>query len=593
MKHLRLGIVSLILCLVTTTVADPIYSYYNRFHPIIADQGMVASQEKRATEVGLNILKQGGNAIDAAVATGFALAVTLPRAGNLGGGGFMLVYLHETDSVIALDYREVAPLLSSEKMFLDKNGNPDSELSTNSILASGVPGTVAGLLDIQQKYGKLSRQAVLAPAIKLASEGFPVSYDLHESLKQAAPKLADYPASKEIFLDENNNPPEVGKLLIQKDLAATLQELSDIGKSAFYEGDISDKIANYMVSQNGLITKQDLKDYKPVYRTPVEGSYRGYKVVSMPPPSSGGIHLIQMLNTLEPFDIADLGHNSADYIQVLAESMKQAYADRSQWLGDPDYVDIPQSKLLSKQYGEQIAETFSNKTLSASSYLSNTKSNLVLKRIPSPKIHPINQSELDKIPYESNETTHFSVVDQWGNAVSNTYTLNFSYGNKQVVPGTGILLNNEMDDFSAKPGAQNAYGLIGGSANKIAPQKRMLSSMTPTILFDNNGDLFLVTGTPGGSRIITSVLQTILNVVDFDMNIAEAQNAPRIHHQWYPEEIRIEKGISPDSIKLLEKRGYTIATKWAMGSMQSILINNDSYEGSSDPRKPGAATLGY
>jgi gamma-glutamyltranspeptidase / glutathione hydrolase len=555
----------------TSVFGTAIYSSKNIHHPVIGKNGMVSSQEKHATEIGLSILKQGGNAIDAAVAVGFALAVTLPRAGNLGGGGFMMIHDASSSTTTALDYREVAPLRSHKDLFLDEEGNPSSNLSQKTLLSTGVPGTVAGLITALETYGTLRLSTVIQPAINLAENGFKLSIDVVESLEYAKDSMSKYPETFKTFFKADGSSYSAGEVLKQPDLALSLKLISDYGKKGFYSGYIAKQFISYSKKQKGLISQKDLDSYTPIFRNPVQGDYKGYTIYAMPPPSSGGIHLIQLLKLLEPYPLKNKGHNSAASIHIMVEAMKLAYADRSTYLGDPDYVSIPMEKLISSSYIDERRLLLSENT-----------------PLPSSEILPGN-------PYndlESDETTHFSIVDKWGNCVSNTYTLNFSYGNKQMIPGTGILLNNEMDDFSAKPGSINAYGLIGGEKNAILPQKRMLSSMTPTIVFEGDKP-FLITGSPGGSRIITTVLQLILNIVDYDMNIADATHAKRIHHQWYPDEIRLEEGLSPDTINLLIEKGHLVSTKGNMGSTQSILIKNNSLFGASDPRRPGALTVGY
>ncbi len=549
----------------------PIYNSEDIFHPIIAKNGMVASQETLATQAGLQVLKEGGNAIDAAVTIGFTLAVTLPRAGNLGGGGFMLIHLAETNETIAIDYREKAPLTATKDMFLDANGEVDQQKSRFSYLAVGVPGTVAGLTMVLEKYGTISLERALQPAIELAENGFPVSQDLQDSLVFAKRRLQNNPASFEIFYKPNGENYRVGEILVQKDLANSLKLISKEGADAFYTGEIADLIAQEMAANGGLITKEDLAKYEPVIREPIKGNYRGYQIYSMPPPSSGGIHLVQMLNILEDFPIRDWGHNTAKTIHLMVETMKLAYADRSKFLGDPDFVDVPTNQLISKEYAEVLRDKIDTQWAT-----------------PSQEIAPGNPYGIS----ESNETTHYSVMDKEGNIVSNTYTLNFSYGTGLTVPGTGILLNNEMDDFSAKPGVPNAYGLIGGEFNAIEPEKRMLSSMTPTIVL-KNGEPFLATGSPGGSRIITTTLQLIMNIIDHQMNIAEATNASRIHHQWEPDRLRVESSLNDDTIRLLRLMGHEIVEGNAMGSTQSIMKIDNIYHGASDPRRPNALTLGY
>ena len=541
------------------------------FHPVIATQGMVSTQEKLATQVGLEVLKEGGNAIDAAVTIGFALSVTLPRAGNLGGGGFMLIHSANTKEIVAIDYRETAPLGATKDMFLDENGEVDPDKSKFTHLAVGVPGTVAGMALALEKYGTFSLKKALEPAIDLAENGFPVSQDLYESLIFAQERLQRSPSSKEIFYKDGNNPYEVGELLIQKDLAKSLKLIAEEGIEAFYQGEIGEKIVEDSLANGGIMTKEDLASYQPVIREPIKGNYRDYRIYAMSPPSAGGVHLVQMLNVLEKFPIRDLGFNRANTLHLLTEVMKLSYADRSKFLGDPDFVDVPVSQLISEEYADTLR----------------SKINLN-KATPSVEILPGNPLAIEESP----ETTHYSVMDQEGNVVSNTYTLNFSYGIGWTVAGTGILLNNEMDDFAAKPGVANAFGLIGGEKNTIEPGKRMLSSMTPTIVL-KEGKPFLVTGSPGGSTIITTVLQLIINVIDHQMNIAEATNAPRIHHQWQPDQLFVENALNGDTIELLKAKGHFIVTTGAWGSTQSIMSVEGIMYGASDPRTPDALTLGY
>jgi gamma-glutamyltranspeptidase/glutathione hydrolase len=531
---------------------------------------MVSTENRYATEAGLQVLKEGGNAVDAAVTIGFTLAVTFPRAGNLGGGGFMLVYLEENNEIVAIDYREKAPLKASRDMFLGKDGNVDREKSQYSILSSGVPGTVAGLALALDKYGTISLERALEPAIEFAEKGFPVDRDLRDSLIQAKDRMQKSSASMKIFYKKDGNSYNEGDLLVQSNLAWSLKQISKNGPEAFYEGEISEKISEFMSLNGGLITKEDLRKYEPVIRNPIKGDYRGYEIYSMPPPSSGGVHLIQMLNILEQFPISSFGHNTAETIHLLSETMKYAFADRSKFLGDPDFAPIPVEEITSKSYAKSIKERI------------NTE-----RAVPSKEIHPGNI-----VINEGINTTHFSVMDNMGNAVSNTYTLNFSYGSKFTVPGTGILLNNEMDDFSSKPGAPNAFGLIGGKLNSIEPEKRMLSSMSPTIVM-KDGKPFLVTGSPGGSRIITTVLQIILNVIDFDMNIAEATNAVRVHHQWLPDELNVERGLNGDTIRILTEMGHKVGVGRTIGVAESIIKKGNYIYGASDPRRPGGFTAGY
>ena len=540
------------------------------FHPVHARNGMVVSEEKYATEAGLEVLKEGGNAVDAAVTVGFVLAVTFPRAGNLGGGGFMLVRMAETGEVVAIDYREKAPMAVTAETFLDKDGSVDTEKSRYSVLSAGVPGTVAGLALALEKYGTIPLERAIRPALELAENGFPVSEGLAASLDDAKSRMEKQPESMRVFFKEGGTPYAPGEVLVQKDLAETLRLISEDGPEAFYEGEIAVKIARFMKESGGLITEKDLEEYSAALREPVHGTYRGYEIFSMPPPSSGGVHLIEMLNVLEGFPLGEYGHNTAKTINLMAEAMKFAYADRSEHLGDPDFKKVPVAELTSKKYAENLR-----------------------KRISPGRVTPsvlIKPGEMP--PGEGQNTTHFSVIDSGGNMVSNTYTLNFDYGSKITVPGTGILLNNEMDDFSMKPGEPNAYGLLGGQANAPEPEKRMLSSMTPTIVL-KDGAPFLATGSPGGSLIITTVLQVITNVIDFGMNISEATNSPRVHHQWLPDKLRVEKGISEDTLRLLKERGYSIDTGNTMGSAQSIMKKGGFLYGASDPRRPGGLAEGY
>ena len=546
-----------------------------RFHPVISELGLVVSQEAIASQVGADILEAGGNAIDAAVATGFALAVTLPRAGNLGGGGFMMVYLAKENKTIAIDYREMAPLSADRDMFLDSKGDVDNQKARFSAQSSGVPGTVAGLLHALEQYGTLSLSEVLKPAIKLASQGFTVNHDLADSLRLGTKRLYQHAASKHYFYKPEGEYYLPGELFVQSDLSSTLKRISEQGSSGFYKGNTAELIVAQMQRSGGLITLDDLASYKVVEREPVCGSYRQYSLCAMPPPSSGGIHLIQMLNILENFDLKKMGHNSASYLHHLIEAMRTAYADRSLYLGDPDFTPVPTNQLIDKAYARTLSrEINSNKS----------------RR--SKDVYPGLDKWVASQPNESEETTHYSTWDKQGNVVSNTYTLNFAYGSGIAVEGAGFLLNNEMDDFSAKPGSANGYGLIGGTANAIQPKKRPLSSMTPTILFDYNNKPILATGTPGGSTIITIVLQMILNTIEFDMGIAEATAAPRIHHQWLPDTVSYENGISIDSLNILSGMGHNISPKArVLGSTQSIATKSSFLEGSADSRRQGASAI--
>nr|WP_308911953.1 gamma-glutamyltransferase [Pseudokordiimonas caeni] len=557
----------------------PIIDYTSRFHPVLAERGMVVSQEGHASEAGLEILKAGGNAVDAAVATGFALAVTHPQAGNIGGGGFMMVYLKKENRVIAIDYREMAPARAHRDMFLNAAGDVDTQLTWFSNKASGVPGTVMGMTEALAKYGTMPLKKVMAPAIRLAEDGFPVSYALADSLARYQKRLTADPATARYFFKADGSPYRAGEILRQKDLAKTLKTIAEKGAAGFYEGAVADKLVATMEASGGIITHADLKNYKAVERTPVRGTYKGYEVVSMPPPSSGGVHVIQILNILEGYDLKSMGHGSAAYIHRLTEAFKYAYADRSKYLGDPDFFDVPVEALTDKAYAAAIRAKIDPDHAT-----------------PSTEILPA-----EKLPYESPQTTHYSTADRWGNMVSNTYTLNFSYGNGRSVDGAGFLLNNEMDDFSAKPGVPNAFGLLGGEANAIEPGKRPLSSMTPTLVF-RNGEPYMATGSPGGSTIITVTLETMLNVMEFDMNMMEATAMPRIHHQWYPDRLLMEPGHSIDTARILGQMGHQVkgvldeTESWdrVLGSTQSILRRPDGVlEGAADPRRPGSLAAGF
>ncbi|MQR01368.1 gamma-glutamyltransferase [Glaciimonas soli] len=542
---------------------------YEIISPAHALHGMVASEQGLASQIGLNILKKGGNAFDAGVAVAFALAVALPNAGNIGGGGFMVIHDAKTGKNIAIDFREMAPTKAFRDMYLDEKGNVVPGKSLYSHQAVGIPGTVAGMTHVLKKYGTMSLAEVMAPAIKLAETGYPVSDQLASVLAAEREHLEKYPATTAIFF-KDGRPLRAGELLVQKDLANSMRLIAKQGPSAFYEGEIGQKIAAEMARHGGDITLADLKKYKVVEREPVTGMYRGYEIVSMPPPSSGGVHIIQMLNILERYPLKDYGQNSAQALHLMAETMKLAYADRAEYLGDPDFVKIPLKGLMSRGYADELAKKIDPDHAT-----------------PSAQIKPGKPQ-----PYESDQTTQYSIADKDGNLVSTTYTLNMSFGSGIVAAGTGILLNNEMDDFSAKPGVANGFGLVGGEANAIAPFKRPLSSMSPTIVL-KDGKPFLITGTPGGSRIITTTLQEIMNIIDFGMNPAEATIAPRIHHQWLPDELRVEKGLSVDTIAILKQKGQNVVVKPAMGRTQTIEINKDGYFGFSDTRNPDGSTLGY
>lgn len=581
MRHLILLLVSISIQLYSALVSADAASVNNgfyldsnsRFHPVFAKQGMVVSQEKIASKVGTDILAAGGNAVDAAVATGFALAVTLPRAGNIGGGGFMLVHLAEKQKTIAIDYREMAPAAAYKNMFLRIDGEVDHNKARYSTQSAGVPGTVAGLIYAQQKYGRLSLNETIKPAINLARHGFEVSPDLSDSLRSRYDRLRKQPSTRKYFYKADGGFYMPGDSFYQSDLGATLSRIGAYGIDGFYKGKTANLIVNQMQKTGGLITLEDLANYRVVEREPICGEYRAVSLCAMPPPSSGGVHLIQMLNILENWQLSELPHNSAAHLHLMIEAMRQAYADRSLYLGDPDFVPVPSRELISKEYAVKLSALIDSQNARSSATI-----------FPSLNILDIN------LPLESPETTHFSVWDSDGNVVSNTYTLNFSYGSGIAVEGAGFLLNNEMDDFVSKPGAANGYGLVGGAANAIEGYKRPLSSMTPTIVFDASGAPILATGSPGGSTIITIVLQMIINMVDYNMGVAEATAAPRIHHQWLPDKVYYETGISSDSLKLLEAMGHIVhENPRILGATQSISRSGSRLQGASDPRRHGGS----
>jgi len=537
-------------------------------HGILAHNGMVVAQESRAARIGIEILDRGGNAVDAAVAVGFAMAVTYPRAGNIGGGGFMVIHLAKNNVDTTIDYRETAPAAATPTMFLDAQGNPDPKKSRESALAIGVPGTVAGLALAEAKYGsgKFTLADLLQPAIDLARNGFPVEDDLADSLPAATARLKRWPSAASIFFN-GDQPMGEGDRLLQFDLADTLAAIAKEGPGAFYSGEVARRIARAVQEAGGIMTVDDLKNYRAVERPVVRGSYRGYDVISMPPPSSGGICLIEMLNILEGYDLAKL--KRADALHDLIEAMKRAYADRAVYMGDPDEVKVPLAGLTSKKYAAALRAQISERAT------------------PAAEIHAGKPVE-----DEGRNTTHFSVIDRDGNAVSNTYTLNFSYGVGLVADGTGVLLNNELDDFTAKPGTANAYGLVGYAANLPGPNKRPLSSMTPTIVL-KDGKPFLVTGSPGGSRIITAVLQIVTDVIDFHMGIGQAVSAPRLHNQWLPDETYVEPGFAADVLDALKAHGQKIVATEPHTSANSILVTPNGFVGAADTRTRGALAAGY
>ena len=565
-RHLKSCMLVFVCVQVSLLAAQtPIIDRNVRFHPVSVEsnRGLVVAQESIAASVGADVLAKGGNAVDAAVATGFALAVTFPQAGNIGGGGFMLVHLAATGETLALDYREMAPAGSTADMFLDDQGRPDSHLSRSSALSSGVPGTVAGLLEAHERWGLLSRQQVLQPAIDLAAQGVAVSDSLSWSLAQSTRWLAAHPASAAYFLPQGAAPAP-GELLVQADLASTLTRIAQDGKSGFYSGETAQMLVDEVERNGGIISLADLASYQVVLREPISGSYGDYQILSMPPPSSGGVHLLQILGVLDRLDIGQFEPNSAQYLHRFVEASKYAYADRSRFLGDPDFVDVPLAQLLADEYLNYLAAQIQPEHATPSSQI-----------LPGAAL-----------PDESTETTHFSVWDSQGNVVSNTYTLNFSYGNGIAVEGAGFLLNNEMDDFAAATGVANAYGLVGGDANSVEPLKRPLSSMSPSIVF-YQGEPYLVTGSPGGSAIITIVAQVLLNSLEYGMNPAQAAAMPRVHHQWLPDSIRWEQGISADTRALMQSWGHIFDEQprvW--GKAETIQLEGRRLLGASDPRWP-------
>lgn len=518
-----------------------------------AESYAVASRHHLATDIGMRVLNEGGNAIDAAVAVGFALAVVNPSAGNLGGGGFMLIHLAETNETISIDYRERAPAKSYEKMFQDNSGKVIKGLSLNSILASGVPGTISGMFYASEKYGTVNIKELINPSIELARKGFLLSAFQAKNLNKYKKKFSKNKEAKKIFTRPNGF--SEGDNLVQINLGNTLRKISINGKDEFYSGDTAKKISDFFQRNEGILSLKDLNEYKIRVIKPVCGKYRDYKICSMAPPSSGGIALIQMLNILENFNLNKFDHNSEEYLRLLITTMDYAYKDRAMYLGDPDFFEVPQDLLISKNYANKIYQQIQEKK-------------------------PPTKADVNII--EGEETTHFSIIDKWGNAVSNTYTLNTAYGSGIIPSGTGILMNNQMDDFSSKPGYPNAYGLVGSKANKIEPKKTPLSSMSPVIVFQNNKP-FLITGSPGGSTIITSVLQEILNVLDFKMSLEESSKKSRIHFQHLPD-ILFHENLKNNLVQSLKTNKKLINRK--LGEIHSILLKKDSLEAFSDKRRP-------
>lgn len=537
-----------------------------------ATQGMVVSAHPLATQAGLSMLQQGGNAVDAAVATTFAISVVEPFSAGLGGGGFLLMYQAKSNEIKALDFRERAPLNATKTMYLDNQGNVRPNASTNGYLAVATPGTIAGLYEVHRKYGRLPWKTVIAPAIQLAETGLPVSWRFVSATKTRLPTLLKNPDAQKIFT-HNGKTYQIGERLVQPELAATLRSVSQ-NPQDFYTGTIATAIAADMAANSGLITQKDLQQYRPTWRDPVCGDFRKARVCSMPPPSSGGVHLLQILNIIGDTDLKTLGWHSPDALHLLIESMRIAYADRATYLGDPDFIKVPVKALISPVYAQKRRQEINPQ-----------------KATPSSQVKAVDPAVLQRLTKESVETSHLTVVDRDRNAVSLTFTVNLGFGAGVVAKGTGIVLNNEMDDFAIAPNTPNAFGLVGGTANAIAPNKIPLSSMTPTIITEN-GRLRLAVGSPGGSTIITTVLQIVLNVLVYDMDVRRAIAAPRVHHQWLPDRLNVEPwGLDTLTIADLKRRGHQIEERPSWGNANAIVVMPDgSLEGAADPRGEGAAS---
>ena len=574
-RRIVIGIALVVACALPATAQEQRRGFYapaaaDSIHPVVAEHGMVVAQEKTAARIGADILRRGGNAVDAAVATGFAMAVTYPRAGNIGGGGFMIIHSAERHEDVAIDYRETAPAATTPGIFLGPDGKPDTAKSRDSALGIGVPGTAAGLALALEKYGsgKFTLADLLQPAIDLARDGILIADDNADTLPDWHRRLARWPSAAKIFSRTDGTSLREGDSLVQSDLAATLSAIATQGPRGFYEGPVAEKLVKAIGGAGGIMTLDDLKSYQPIIRAPVRGSYRGYDIVSMPQPSSGGVVLLETLNMLEGFPMSDMKQGSVASLHVMIEAMKRAYADRARYLGDPAFVSAPVATLITKEYAARQRASIDLDHA--------TPWTDALSAVP---------------PREGSNTTHFSVVDSLGNAVSNTYTLNFSYGVGLVAEGTGVLLNNELDDFTAAPGASNAYGLVGFEANLPGPGKRPLSSMSPTIVL-KDGKPVLVTGSPGGSRIISTVLQVIVNVLDYHMDVAAAVAAPRLHHQWLPDEVRIERGFADETLEALKAKGHHIVEPMGQTSANSIEVTPAGLLGAPDPRTRGAEASG-
>ncbi|MBW4519972.1 MAG: gamma-glutamyltransferase [Scytolyngbya sp. HA4215-MV1] len=562
-------------CLLTVSILLGVGQQVQAIPPLDrSKRGMVTSAHPLASEAGLEQLKQGGNAIDAAVAATFAISVVEPFSAGLGGGGFLLMRQGDTGQIRALDFRERAPLKATRTLYLDKQGKVRPNLSIDGYLAVAVPGTVAGLYEVHQRYGKLPWKTVLAPAIRLAEQGFPVSERFTSATDRRRDVLTRYPASREIFLPQGQLL-QPGELLVQPDLAKTLQTIAQ-DPSSFYQGKIAQAIVRDMAAHGGLITLKDLETYHPTWREPVCGAFRQVQICSMPPPSSGGVHLLQMLNIIGDTDLNKLGWHHPDALHLLIETMRIAYADRSEYLGDPAFTQVPVKALISPAYA-----AFRRRQID------------LHHATPSSRVRAVDRATLQRLTKtpESSDTSHLSVVDQERNAVSLTFTVNYGFGSGVVVPGMGILLNDEMDDFAAAPGVPNVFGLVGGEANAIAPGKIPLSSMTPTIITEK-GQLRMLTGSPGGSTIITTNLQIILNVLVYGMDVRKAVAAPRFHHQWLPDQVRVEQwGFDTATLEELRRRGQQIEERPAWGNASAIVVTPDGWlEGAADPRGEGTAS---
>ncbi|WP_339384098.1 gamma-glutamyltransferase [Gloeocapsopsis crepidinum] len=551
------------------TPAKPATSAY--VQPLRTKQAMVVSAHPLASEAGVEILRKGGNAVDAAVATTFAISVVEPFSAGIGGGGFLL--LHQPGKEIkALDFRERAPLKATRNMYLDAQGKVRPNVSIDGYLSVAVPGTVAGMYEVHRQYGKLPWATLIAPAMRYARDGFVVSPRYTNAAESRQEAILANPAARQIFTRDGRMY-QPGERLIQRDLAATLQSIAKNPQS-FYTGNIARAIASNMARNGGLVSLEDLRTYKPIWRTPVCGNFRTYRICSMPPPSSGGVHLLQILNIIGNTDLRSLGWRNPDALHLMVEAMRIAYADRSEYLGDPDFVKVPVAQLTSRDYATQRRQEIRMDTVRRSSEVKPVDRQTLLRYIKGK---------------ESSETSHLTVIDPQRNAVSLTFTINYGFGSGVVTPGTGILLNDEMDDFAAAPGVPNAYGLVGGDANAIAPRKTPLSSMTPTIVTENSR-LRMAVGAPGGSTIITTVLQTILNALEYSMDVGSAVAAPRIHHQWLPDELRIEPfGLDYATIVELCRRGHKIEERSTWGNANAIVVTPDNMlEGAADPRGEGS-----